>query len=542
MFRRSSGYQSNLSFPLFKYFQNITFLAFLLFLIPQLVTAGEYTIYGPSVYLRESGQPVSVVNSFTAPVNSTITVKINNGGLQDGDYELVSSSVILFNGVEILAPNELNQNVAYVEKTITAQATNELSVEVRGAPGGALVIEVVGIDNGLPTIDASVNPQANGNGWHNQDATVSFDCQDAESAIASCTSPVAVTTEGSAQVIEGTAVDLAGNTASTSVSLNIDKTPPTIAASVSPEASPYGWHTSDVTVTFDCTDTGSGIDVCPAPITVSVDGVDQVISGTATDLAGNSASTSVSINLDKTPPSVSFTSPVSGSIQYDNPPTISVSYDDINGVDLATLAIQLDGQPLTIVCNKSATGSSCLPNIDFSPGMHTLQTTIADVAGNAASTQVSFEQAIPDSDNDGVLDIVDLCPGTPSGESVDVNGCAPSQLDADNDSVTDADDQCPATPVGEPVNIEGCSASQQTGSIPPDPATVAPQLDPTVTTSLAAATAFLYTGTDPIQTGVSPGTIESHRVAILRGRVLDRENMPITGVLITVQNHPESSL
>jgi len=62
-------------------------------------------------------------------------------------------------------------------------------------------------------------------------------------------------------------------------------------------------------------------------------------------------------------------------------------------------------------------------------------------------------------DNDGITDSADLCSGTPSGESVDANGCSSSQLDSDNDGVSDADDLCPNTPEGEQVNASGCSAS-----------------------------------------------------------------------------------
>ena len=57
--------------------------------------------------------------------------------------------------------------------------------------------------------------------------------------------------------------------------------------------------------------------------------------------------------------------------------------------------------------------------------------------------------------------------------------------------------------------------------LPPDPATVAPPLDQTVSTGLLDATAFLYTGNNPIQTGVVSGTIELQRVAVLRGKVRD---------------------
>ena len=51
-------------------------------------------------------------------------------------------------------------------------------------------------------------------------------------------------------------------------------------------------------------------------------------------------------------------------------------------------------------------------------------------------------------------------------------------------------------------------------------------------TDLKAATRFLYTGSDPIQTGVDPGTIEQTRAAVVRGRVLTSEGEPLAGVTI----------
>jgi bacillopeptidase F len=66
-----------------------------------------------------------------------------------------------------------------------------------------------------------------------------------------------------------------------------------------------------------------------------------------------------------------------------------------------------------------------------------------------------------DTDQDGVPDASDLCPGTPAGQSVDANGCSASQRDSDGDGVSDALDQCPATPPGQPVDANGCSVSQR---------------------------------------------------------------------------------
>lgn len=75
--------------------------------------------------------------------------------------------------------------------------------------------------------------------------------------------------------------------------------------------------------------------------------------------------------------------------------------------------------------------------------------------------------------------------------------------------------------------------------LPPDPSTVATPNDPTVATEILSATSFLYTGTNPIQTGVSPGAIVAQRVAVLRGKVQTRAGAALAGVTITILAHPE---
>ena len=75
--------------------------------------------------------------------------------------------------------------------------------------------------------------------------------------------------------------------------------------------------------------------------------------------------------------------------------------------------------------------------------------------------------------------------------------------------------------------------------LPPDPASVAPPLPQGVAPMLMESTAFLYTGPNPIQTGVAPGTIDPKRVAVLRGKTMDRTGAPLPGVQITIHNRPE---
>ena len=64
-----------------------------------------------------------------------------------------------------------------------------------------------------------------------------------------------------------------------------------------------------------------------------------------------------------------------------------------------------------------------------------------------------------DSDEDGVKDIFDDCPNTPSGAPVNEKGCADSQIDSDKDGITDDIDNCPGTPESSIVNSQGCADS-----------------------------------------------------------------------------------
>ena len=67
----------------------------------------------------------------------------------------------------------------------------------------------------------------------------------------------------------------------------------------------------------------------------------------------------------------------------------------------------------------------------------------------------------------------------------------------------------------------------------------APEIDGAVATSLFSSTAFLYSGDNPIQTGMAPETIEQKRVAVIRGKVFTRDNLALPDVRITILNHPE---
>jgi hypothetical protein len=77
----------------------------------------------------------------------------------------------------------------------------------------------------------------------------------------------------------------------------------TATATAAPPANAANWNNTNVTVTFTCSGGVPPIN-CPAPQIVSTEGANQVVSGTAVDKAGNTATASVTLNLDKTRPDV----------------------------------------------------------------------------------------------------------------------------------------------------------------------------------------------------------------------------------------------
>jgi len=289
---------------------------------PETGFAGTFVSFGPQSYQRQSGSPVTVTNSFTVlNPSTTYTLQIYNGGLTAGKFERVSSSVIAINGVQVVGPNEFNQKVTLIEKPITLTAANQLSVELRGKLGGGITVQIIGVDNTPPTIAATVNPAPNDAGWHKSNVTVSFRCGDTTSGVASCPAPITVSTEAANQVNSGTATDRAGNTATASVTLNIDKTPPAVTISSPANGATLG--SSPVTVTGTITEALSGIAnigcngnpatlsgstfACNVPL---VDGANTIVVD-AMDVAGNAGASSINVNF-VSGPTVTITSPANG--------------------------------------------------------------------------------------------------------------------------------------------------------------------------------------------------------------------------------------
>src|SRR4051794_13070815 len=164
------------------------------------------------------------------------------------------------------------------------------------------------LDNTAPTATGAVSPAPNGAGWNKGDITVTWTGADTGgSGVASITPATqSVTTDGTVTKT-ATVTDNVGNTGTSApVTVKLDKTAPTITGSRTPPANANGWTNTDVTVTFAPSDATSGVKSSSAPTPLSTSAPTQSVTGTVTDNADNTASTTVSgINIDKVAPTLS---------------------------------------------------------------------------------------------------------------------------------------------------------------------------------------------------------------------------------------------
>jgi hypothetical protein len=133
-----------------------------------------------------------------------------------------------------------------------------------------------------------------------------------------------------------------------------------------------------VTVSFSCADDVSGVATCTTPITVRTEGANQAVNGTATDLARNQATTTRTVSVDKTPPSLTMPT-LAGSYALNASVTLGfAASDSLSG--LSSVTATLNGAPVS-------SGNTLTLR---QPGTNTFTLTATDVAGNTATQTATF--------------------------------------------------------------------------------------------------------------------------------------------------------
>jgi hypothetical protein len=208
-----------------------------------------------------------------------------------------------------------------------------------------------------------------GSGLH----AITYDVGVGPETVLGAAATVPIDAEG-ATTITYFGTDNAGNVEiSKALTVRVDTHAPAITATRVPEPNTKGWSNRPVTVEFTCDDSRSGVGSCTSPITVAEEGENQQRTGSAQDIAGNTASLTVDgINIDLTAPVVTG---------YKIPPP------NVNGWNNGDVSVLFD-------CSDALSGlTDCGPRLQVvtTEGFGQSRTAFAaDAAGNAAAATVGL--------------------------------------------------------------------------------------------------------------------------------------------------------
>jgi RHS repeat-associated protein len=470
------------------------------------------------------------------------------------------------------AAHTLTATIADLSGKTSAPASRNFTVSLDTTPP---VITLTSPVDGSLTID----PQVIFTGSLDEQATVTLDGSPVSVAgdLSFSHGPVTLAEGVNRFVLEAT--DAAGNSTTLSITVQLDTLAPVLSFLAPTDLSVFDPSLSDIELRWG--DQGSGVETAtfqlladgvsfPASCTACSTGVTCTVtqpftspvvtlSAQVSDLAGNSSSV-VSAKftsdpaIDILPPVISLVAPSSGSLT-------NASEVQFIGQLSESASLTLDGSPVAVAADLS---------FDHGPvalveGLNSFVLEATDAGGNVATEIVNVTR---DSINPSAVDTSLVTAVVGSGGFSTVTGSAGAVADTDpgtvvvvRTSLTRAEARLPVSTdgsfTGDAAALAGDELELQvedpagnsslprtilvpgTPPAPVDPAAVAPAIDPTAATDLCSATAFLYSGTDPVQTGVAPGAVDCDRVALLRGRVLDPAGSPLSGVRISVEGQPE---
>lgn len=205
------------------------------------------------------------------------------------------------------------------------------------------------VDTTPPTVSFNVPYVPDGqNGWYITKPSITLDSTDVTSGVATAlfdTGNTSLTVTDGTQTLSATAEDKAGNKKSITGTINVDTVLPTMSPTTSGSGS-NGWYNTDITVYANASDSISGIEKTEHRVdggawvngdssTITSNG-NHTVDFRATDKAGLIFIISTSVDVDRTPPSISYsengTTGENG--WYISPVVLSInSNDSLSGID-----------------------------------------------------------------------------------------------------------------------------------------------------------------------------------------------------------------
>jgi hypothetical protein len=284
-------------------------------------------------------------------------------------------------------PVGVTQTTGCNVRTVTSDGVTSSSCEVWYGDSSFARTVTIRRDGTPPQVTgSSFERGADAEGWYNQPVTVAFTGTDATSGVASCDRPTYSGPDGPGATLTGVCRDFAGNTsASSTVNLKFDATPPAATAAAERPPDGKGWYRKPVTVRFTGSDGASGVASCtPAVRYEGPDRQDVSLAGSCRDTAGNvSAEQRLTFRYDDTAPKLQRVRAQLARgvarVGWDKPADATlVRIERVPGVNGAKRTHVYSGTGETFVDRRVRTGVT-----------YRYEVSVLDAAGNVSGTVVA---------------------------------------------------------------------------------------------------------------------------------------------------------
>ena len=253
-------------------------------------------------------EEVSVVDTTPPVITYTIDGTLGQNGWYTSDSVTVTFTIT--DPESPAAPSSSSTCGTQTFYEVSVRASDGPLCTAVSAGGTSEVALDILLDRWPPDLSApfTISPAASAPGWWNTDVSITYTCDDPQSGAVDSNPTVTVSTEGVNQPYTATCTDKAGNSTTgdypffplftggsmTPVYISIDKTPPTLAPTVSPTTVLLN---GSATASPNATDGLSGVasQSCEPVVTTSVG--TRSVSCTATDSANNTVTKSVTYTV-----------------------------------------------------------------------------------------------------------------------------------------------------------------------------------------------------------------------------------------------------
>jgi hypothetical protein len=542
-------------------------------------------VYGPKTFYRLPGHSVREEAAFEAAnpgAGYLLTIDVLEGKASRVAYCL-SDSLIKLNGRLVVVPREIKPCRDRLEVPVKLLAENRLSVELHGLPVYALSIGIVPVDNLPPeantgpdqsvklgdrvTLDGSATSDLDGDPLSYRWSFV----ETPPSSDPALTDPTSVTPEFTVHqpgryVVKLVASDGQAESQGDKVVITTGNSRPVA------EAGPDKTVGLGETIQLD----GSGshdadqdeliyqwvMTAKPEGSQADLDNPHSATPAFVADLAGDYVVVLV-VTDGRCHDGKCVSKPSSVTLTTGNSRPVADAGDDLSAFTGQRVTLDgsrsrdADGDELryrwsllkrpegsqSSLGNRERSSATFVP--DLGGLLYVAQLIVSDGVQESRpdTAKVTIEATAPrDSDGDGLSDEEEAQLGTDphnadsdgdglnDGEEVNTHGTDPLNRDTDGDGIDDGEEVANHADPNDNTDLPY--------GIPPDPALIAPSIE-NPDTDFQGSIEFLFNGSPPIQRGVTPGTLCGERVSVIRGRVLDNQNKPMSQVKITVQGHPE---